>query len=50
MSEFENDHYWLLEISKDEKHWIYLGDETSDMSDVAINDSWGTEKSAWDEV
>ena len=40
----------LVEILYEEKYGLYLGDDTSDLTEASIQNSWPQEKSAWDDV
>lgn len=40
----------LIDLLYQEKYGLYLGDFTDDLTEYAVNHSWNTENSAWDEV
>lgn len=40
----------LVEILYEEKYGLYLGDDTTDLTEASIQNSWPQEKSAWDDV
>lgn len=40
----------LVDILYEEKYGLYLGDDTTDLTEAAMQNSWLQEKSAWDDV
>ncbi|MEJ7683785.1 MAG: hypothetical protein WKG06_39165 [Segetibacter sp.] len=49
MSELENDNLLVVYLNE-EKHLLYRGDDTTDMTEASIQQSWPEEKSVWDDV
>ncbi len=49
MREFENENLWVVLLDK-EKHLLYVGDDTTDMAEASIQQSWPEERSVWDDV
>jgi hypothetical protein len=40
----------LVEILYEEKYGLYLGDDTADLTEASIQNTWPQEKSVWDDV
>ncbi len=40
----------LVEILYEEKYGLYLGDDTADLTEAFIQNTWPQEKSVWDDV
>lgn len=40
----------LVKLLYEEKYGLYLGDDTTDLTDASIRNSWQQEKSVWDDV
>lgn len=49
MIEFENKNVWVVLINE-EKHLLYMGDNTADITEISILQNWELEKSEWDQV
>jgi hypothetical protein len=40
----------LVELLYEDKYGLYLGNQTNDLTEKAINNNWLNEKSVWDNV
>lgn len=40
----------LVELLYEDKYGIYLGNDTTDLTENAITNNWSPQKSAWDNV
>lgn len=49
IDKFDNENFFFV-IIDGEKHLLYMGDDTTDMTEASIQQAWSEEKSAWDDV
>ncbi len=40
----------LIELMYEEKYGLYLGNQTTDLTQITLNNNWPTDKSVWDNV
>lgn len=40
----------LIDLLYQDKYGLYMGDETADLTETAVNESWENKESAWDNV
>lgn len=40
----------LIDLLYQDKYGLYMGEETEDLTEAAVNEFWQNEESAWDNV